>query len=183
VTVGRAADNDVVVADVLASRHHAIVVPTSGGVEIQDAGTINGTFVDGVRVDAAPLHEGDVVTIGNLDLVYSGGTLVGRQQTGAAATTGGLQVRGATLTIEQNRTLLDNIAFSARPGTLTAVIGPSGAGKSTLAKLIAGTNIPDSGPSVVRGSRHSRLLCVVAESDRTASTSITGKRQRSRREI
>jgi ABC transport system ATP-binding/permease protein len=145
ISVGRATDNDVVVSDVLASRHHATVLPTDRGAEIKDAGTINGTFVNGVRIEAAPLQEGDVVTIGNVDLVFSGGTLVGRSENGAAATTGGLQVRGATLTIEQGRTLLDNIAFSARPGTLTAVIGPSGAGKSTLAKLIAGATQPTQG--------------------------------------
>jgi ABC-type multidrug transport system ATPase subunit/pSer/pThr/pTyr-binding forkhead associated (FHA) protein len=145
ITVGRTPDNDVVVADVLASRHHAMLVPTNGGMEIRDAGTLNGTFVNGVRVDAAALHEGDVVTIGNIDLVFSGGRLIGRCETDTAAPTGGLQVQGATLTIEQGRTLLDNIAFTARPGTLTAVIGPSGAGKSTLAKLIAGTTLPTKG--------------------------------------
>ena len=145
ITVGRTPDNDVVIADVLASRHHAMLVPTGGGMEIQDAGTLNGTFVNGVRIDAAPLHEGDVVTIGNVDVVFSAGTLVPRCQIDTASPTGGLQVQGATLTIEQGRTLLDNIAFSARPGTLTAVIGPSGAGKSTLAKLIAGTTLPTQG--------------------------------------
>jgi ABC-type multidrug transport system ATPase subunit/pSer/pThr/pTyr-binding forkhead associated (FHA) protein len=145
ITVGRTPDNDVAVADVLASRHHAMLVPAPGGMEIHDGGTLNGTFVNGVRVEAAPLHEGDVVTIGNVDLVFSGGTLVGRCQTDTAASTGGLQVQGATLAIEQGRILLKNIAFAARPGTLTAVIGPSGAGKSTLAKLIAGTTLPTQG--------------------------------------
>jgi ABC-type multidrug transport system ATPase subunit len=145
ITVGRTPDNDVVIADVLASRHHAMLVPTGGAMEIRDAGTLNGTFVNGVRIDAAPLHEGDVVTIGNVDVVFSAGTLVPRCQIDTASPTGGLQVQGATLTIEQGRTLLDNIAFSARPGTLTAVIGPSGAGKSTLAKLIAGTTLPTQG--------------------------------------
>ncbi len=144
-TVGRTPDNDIVVADVLASRHHAMLVPTDGTMEIRDAGTLNGTFVNGVRIEAAPLREGDVVTIGNLDLVFSAGTLVGRSKTETAPQTGGLQVQGATLTIEQGRTLLDNITFSARPGTLTAVIGPSGAGKSTLAKLIAGATVPTQG--------------------------------------
>ena len=144
-TVGRTPDNDIVVADVLASRHHAMLVPTNGAMEIRDAGTLNGTFVNGVRVEASPLHEGDVVTIGNLDLVFTAGTLVGRSMSEAAPQAGGLQVQGATLTIEQGRTLLDNIAFSARPGTLTAVIGPSGAGKSTLAKLIAGATVPTQG--------------------------------------
>src|SRR6476659_5081025 len=37
VSVGRAPDNDIVVADVLASRHHATIEPTDGGVEIRDA--------------------------------------------------------------------------------------------------------------------------------------------------
>ena len=145
VSVGRASDNDIVVADVLASRHHATIVPTDGGLEIRDAGTINGTFVNGVRTEAAALHEGDVVTIGNLDLVCTGGALVGRSNTTGAVGTGGLQIQGATLTIDQGRKLLDNITFSARPGTLTAVIGPSGAGKSTLAKLIAGATLPTQG--------------------------------------
>jgi ABC transport system ATP-binding/permease protein len=144
-TVGRTPDNDIVVNDVLASRHHAVLVPTDNGTEIRDAGTLNGTFVNGVRVDSSLLRDGDMVTIGNIDLVFTAGTLVGRGQTDTTARTGGLQVQGATLMIEQGRVLLDNIAFSARPGTLTAVIGPSGAGKSTLAKLIGGATRPTQG--------------------------------------
>src|SRR5690606_42022405 len=57
-----------------------LLVPTNGGMEIRDAGTLNGTFVNGVRVDAAPMHEGDVVTIGNIDLVFSDGRLIGRDR-------------------------------------------------------------------------------------------------------
>ena len=78
ITIGRTPDNDVVVADVLVSRHHAMLVPTDTGMEIRDAGTLNGTFVNSVRTETAPLREGDVVTIGNVDLLLSGGTLVGR---------------------------------------------------------------------------------------------------------
>ncbi|HZA12414.1 FHA domain-containing protein, partial [Mycobacterium sp.] len=68
-TIGRATDNDIVIPDVLASRHHATLVPTPEGVKIEDAGSINGTFVNGSRVKEAMLHDGDVVTIGNVDLV------------------------------------------------------------------------------------------------------------------
>jgi ABC-type Na+ transport system ATPase subunit NatA len=50
-----------------------------------------------------------------------------------------------TWTIEGNKTLLDNISISARPGTLTAIIGPSGAGKSTFARLVAGYTHPTTG--------------------------------------
>ena len=143
-TVGRATDNDIVIPDVLASRHHATLIPTPGGTEIRDNRSINGTFVNGSRVDGALLNEGDVVTIGNVDLVFTGGTLTRRPEEAVVAT-GGLDVRAVTWTIENNKTLLENISLTARPGTLTAVIGPSGAGKSTLARLIAGYTHPTSG--------------------------------------
>ncbi len=151
VKIGRATDNDIVIPDVLASRHHATLIPTPGGMEIADNRSINGTFVNGTRVDTALLNEGDVVTIGNVDLVFAGGTLMRRTETEAATATGGLEVRGVTWTIEHNKTLLENISFSARPGTLTAVIGPSGAGKSTLARLIAGYTHPTSGTVAFEG--------------------------------
>ena len=48
--------------------------------------------------------------IGNIDLVFSGGTLKRRTETEAATATGGLDVRGVTWTIEHNKTLLDNIS-------------------------------------------------------------------------
>ena len=145
IKIGRATDNDIVVPDVLASRHHATLVPTAGGTEIRDARSINGTFVNGARVERQLLNEGDVVTIGNIDLVFSGGTLVRRTETEADTRTGGLEVHGVSWTIEGNKTLLDNISISARPGTLTAVIGPSGAGKSTFARLVAGYTQPTTG--------------------------------------
>ena len=96
-------------------------------------------------MESALLHDGDVVTIGNVDLVFAGGTLVRRTETEAATRTGGLDVHGVTWTIENDKALLDNISLAARPGTLTAVIGPSGAGKSTLAKLVAGYTQPTAG--------------------------------------
>ena len=145
IKIGRATDNDIVIPDVLASRHHATLVPTPAGTEIRDNRSINGTFVNGARVDSAMLRDGDAVTIGNVDLVFAGGTLARRTETEAATRTGGLEVHGVTWTIEGNKTLLDNISLAARPGTLTAVIGPSGAGKSTFARLVAGYTHPTTG--------------------------------------
>src|SRR3954468_3931137 len=145
IKIGRATDNDIVIPDVLASRHHATLVPTPGGTEIIDNRSINGTFVNGARVEQAVLHDGDTVTIGNVDMVFRGGTLVRRTETEAATRTGGLEVHGVTWTIEGNKTLLDNISIAARPGMLTAVIGPSGAGKSTFARLVAGYTHPTTG--------------------------------------
>jgi ABC transport system ATP-binding/permease protein len=149
--IGRATDNDIVIPDVLASRHHATLVPSPSGTEIRDNRSINGTFVNGARVDSAVLHDGDTVTIGNVDLVFRGGALVRGTATEAATRTGGLEVHGVTWTIEGNKTLLDNISIAARPGTLTAIIGPSGAGKSTFARLVAGYTHPTTGTVTFEG--------------------------------
>jgi ABC-type multidrug transport system ATPase subunit len=147
-TIGRAAENDIVVSDVLASRQHATLIPTPLGAEIRD-NSINGTFVNGTRVGSAILTEEDVVTIGNVDLVFRGGTLVKLSE--AAKRTGGLEVRNVKYVVDNGKQLLDDISLTARPGTLTAVIGGSGAGKSTLARLIAGYTSPSSGSATFEG--------------------------------
>jgi ABC-type multidrug transport system ATPase subunit len=147
-TIGRANDNDVVIQDVLASRHHAFLVDSPLGTEIRDAHSVNGTFVNGVRVGSALLNEGDVVTIGNIDLVFTDGNLIRRTE--AATRTGGLEVNGVHFRID-GKELLDNISLTARPGTLTAIIGGSGAGKTTLSRLIAGYTRPSAGTVTFEG--------------------------------
>ncbi|KZS64631.1 ABC transporter ATP-binding protein [Mycobacterium kansasii] len=148
VTIGRAQDNDVVVPDVLASRRHAFLVQTALGTEIRDARSVNGTYVNGVRIGSAVLSEGYVVTIGNVDMVFSAGTLT--RQVDAGTPAGGLEVNRVQFEID-GKQLLDNISLTARPGTLTAIIGGSGAGKTTLARLIAGYTRPSAGSITFEG--------------------------------
>jgi ABC transport system ATP-binding/permease protein len=143
--IGRAADNDIVISDVLASRQHATLARTPHGTEIRNSGA-NGTFVNGAAVESAVLADGDVVTIGNIDLVFADGELV----RDAAAATGGLKVNGVSFAID-GKELLDNISLTAQPGTLTAIIGGSGAGKTTLSRLIAGYASPSAGAVTFEG--------------------------------
>ncbi|WP_207567706.1 ATP-binding cassette domain-containing protein, partial [Mycolicibacillus koreensis] len=148
-TIGRSTDNDIVIPDVLASRHHAMLVPTPIGTEIRDNRSINGTFVNRVRIGSAMLTEGDVVTIGNVDLVFTDGTLV--RSADVASKTGGLEVHGVNFTVEHGKQLISNVSMTARPGTLTAIIGGSGAGKTTLSRLIAGYTTPTGGSVTFEG--------------------------------
>ncbi|MCV7315482.1 ATP-binding cassette domain-containing protein [Mycolicibacillus parakoreensis] len=148
-TIGRSTDNDIVIPDVLASRHHAMLVPTPIGTEIRDNRSINGTFVNRVRIGSAVLTEGDVVTIGNVDLVFTNGTLV--RSADVATKTGGLEVNNVNFTVEHGKQLISNVALTCRPGTLTAIIGGSGAGKTTLSRLIAGYTQPSSGSVTFEG--------------------------------
>jgi ABC transport system ATP-binding/permease protein len=146
--IGRAEDSDIVISDVLASRYHAYLTPSPAGMEIHDAQSINGTFVNGTRILSAPLTEGDVVTIGNVDLVFNGEILLRRAE--ADTRTGGLEVREVDFQVD-NKRLIQKVSLTARPGTLTALIGGSGAGKSTLSRLIAGATCPSSGSITFEG--------------------------------
>ena len=112
VTIGRANENDIVVSDVLASRQHATLMPTPLGTEIRDS-SINGTFVNGTRVGSAILSDDDVVTIGNVDLVFRDGTLIQRSE--AATRSGGLEVRGVKYIVDNGKQLLDDISLTAGP--------------------------------------------------------------------
>ncbi|MGV9837901.1 ABC transporter ATP-binding protein [Nocardia niigatensis] len=50
-----------------------------------------------------------------------------------------------------DKTVLQDISFTAAPGTTTAIVGPSGAGKSTLLRLAAHFHDADSGRVLVGG--------------------------------
>ena len=66
--LGRA-ETDVLAEDPDASRRHAAVRPTATGLEVEDLGSTNGTWLNGVRIDrATPLAAGDVVKVGGLSL-------------------------------------------------------------------------------------------------------------------
>jgi ABC-type multidrug transport system ATPase subunit len=134
------------VTDALVSRVHAILVPTDARLEIQDNSDSNGTFVNGERIDRALLHEGDVVTVGNADFTVSGTTLAPRP----ASDTGEVQVRQVGLIVDDDQVLTD-VSFTARPGTLTAVIGPAGAGKSSLVTMLCGAMRPSRGLVLLDG--------------------------------
>jgi pSer/pThr/pTyr-binding forkhead associated (FHA) protein len=70
VRLGRGAENGVDLdGDEFVSSRHATIDPRSDGLWIEDAGSTNGTFVNGSRVTSARLLlRGDVVRIGQTEL-------------------------------------------------------------------------------------------------------------------
>ena len=64
VTVGRGQDSSIFLDDVTVSRRHAEVVRGERGFLIRDAGSLNGTYVNRVRVDSVDLRNGDEIQIG-----------------------------------------------------------------------------------------------------------------------
>jgi len=70
--VGRGSDNDLSIQrDEYASSHHARFEPRRDGVYVEDIGSTNGTFVNGVRLTRPKkLSPGDVIRIGETDLRF-----------------------------------------------------------------------------------------------------------------
>ena len=70
-TIGRARDNVHVLADNVASRHHAEIRKTPEGFALKDLGSSNGTWVNGKRVDTHELRDGDVILVGKTTFTFS----------------------------------------------------------------------------------------------------------------
>jgi pSer/pThr/pTyr-binding forkhead associated (FHA) protein len=64
VTVGRSPESDIFLDDVTVSRTHAELERSTKGYRIRDVGSLNGTYVNRVRVDAVDLRNGDEIQIG-----------------------------------------------------------------------------------------------------------------------
>jgi hypothetical protein len=68
VTVGRSPESNIFLDDVTVSRQHAEVFKREQqegkGFRIRDAGSLNGTYVNRVRVDSVDLRNGDEIQIG-----------------------------------------------------------------------------------------------------------------------
>ena len=70
-TVGRSAENDLPLVDDFASARHARIEPRRDGVWVSDAGSTNGTYVNGSKLSKPHrLAPGDVIRVGGTDLRY-----------------------------------------------------------------------------------------------------------------
>ena len=56
--------------DASVSRRHAILVRSGEGYRILDDRSLNGTSVNGREIQAAELRDGDVITLGRVELTY-----------------------------------------------------------------------------------------------------------------
>lgn len=69
-TIGRHADSDIELDDITVSRRHSEIHRQQGTSIVKDAGSLNGTYLNGERIDVAELSHGDELQIGKFHLVY-----------------------------------------------------------------------------------------------------------------
>ncbi|HSP07619.1 MAG TPA: SpoIIE family protein phosphatase, partial [Acidobacteriota bacterium] len=71
-TIGRSSSNDLVFNHLSLSRHHARITKKEDTFLVEDAGSRNGTFLNGVRLrQPTPLKSGDVVQLGEILLRFN----------------------------------------------------------------------------------------------------------------
>lgn len=71
-TIGRSSSNDLMVDNTYVSRTHcSLLVHSDGRVELFDTASLNGTYVNGIKVEQAWLNPGDIITIGETNIVIS----------------------------------------------------------------------------------------------------------------
>src|SRR5699024_4581804 len=68
--IGRGSEADIIVDDAGVSRRHLEIRITPDGVIATDMGSTNGSFVEGHRIDAATLVDGNTLTIGRTRILF-----------------------------------------------------------------------------------------------------------------
>ncbi|MEV6294162.1 FHA domain-containing protein [Streptomyces sp. NPDC051896] len=149
IRIGRAADNDLVVDDLVVSRRHAeLRAHGDGTYEIVDLGSHNRTYLNGRPVTRAPMVPGDIVGIGHSAFCLVGDELQEYVDTGEIS----LDAQDLTVAVDGGRkVLLDRVSFPVGEKCLLAVVGPSGAGKSTLLNALTGQRPADRGTVLYDG--------------------------------
>lgn len=70
VRAGRHPDSDLFLDDITVSRRHAEFTKRGREHVVRDVKSLNGTYVNGERIDEAALASGDTVQIGKFKLLY-----------------------------------------------------------------------------------------------------------------
>ncbi len=147
IIVGRSSDNQIVVHDERVSRQHAAVEPLSGGWQVRDLGSRNGTQLNDITLDQPhELNEGETIGVGGCRITFctslNAGFTANRRLNEASPGDGAeSEPRGqATVEIESLPLIVQRRHRSQWSGELLATAPP---GSSTAASP-AGTRLSSS---------------------------------------
>ena len=71
IIVGRSPDNEIYIRSKFVSRHHAQLISDDGGCIVEDLNSTNGVFIGEKQVKKHRLRNGDVISLGVHELVYT----------------------------------------------------------------------------------------------------------------
>ncbi len=123
--VGRASGNDLELTDRAVSARHLRLEPCGRGLLLRDLGSINGTLVNGVRVETAFVQAGAHIRLGRTDL-----HVVERDARDAS---------GTQTLVARSAVMLSALADAEKAARLewpALVLGESGTGKEAVARML-----------------------------------------------
>jgi transcriptional regulator with GAF, ATPase, and Fis domain len=142
--IGKAPDNDLVLADDTVSRHHCELTRAPDGVHVRDLGSTNGTKVQGARVSEAIVQPGVVLKVGEIEIAVRPSVRSVEVMPSDKTWFGG--AIGASLAMRSIFGILERIA----PTDATVLLeGETGTGKDVLARAIWSESTRGQGPFVV----------------------------------
>ncbi len=153
-TIGRHADNMVVLAHPQVSAYHAKLVREGGAYRVYDLHSTNHVYVNAQLVTNHLLKLGDELRIGPYRLVYETTELVQYDESQTIR----LDALHLTKVTKKRATLLSDISLSIPPRTFVAFVGASGAGKSTLLDALSGLRPVEQGSVLYNGQEYYRNM-------------------------
>jgi len=147
VTIGRAADNQVVLNHPLVSRYHAVLERMGKRFCIRDLRSTNGVYVNEEKIEReAYLKDWDQIRIGPYVFVLSGQQLQGRIEEGIR-----IEARNVNQVVSSGLNLLKDISLTIESNEFLALVGMSGSGKTTFMNAISGYWPASHGQVLVNG--------------------------------
>lgn len=149
ITIGRVADNEYVVDHPMVSSHHARLTLKSGGYELEDLESANGTFVNGIQVTRPMMVTStDYIQIGPVRLRIADDGAVESDDLRMSTR---VEVQGICYDVKAGLRLLRDVSLTIEPGEFVALMGPAGAGKTTLMENMNGNMQPTIGRVLING--------------------------------
>lgn len=148
VAIGSRKGSELCLEDATVSREHAEVAATAEGYLLQDLGSTNGTFLNGVRIDRAYLRDGAILTMGKCRIRFQleeAGKLLATGMPGSSIQNFGEMV-AVSESMQRAFTLLEGLAASE---VTVLVEGETGTGKELAARAVHDRSPRAKGPFVI----------------------------------
>ncbi|MCL2723304.1 MAG: sigma 54-interacting transcriptional regulator [Polyangiaceae bacterium] len=143
-TAGKAPECDLVVSDRAVSRIHAEIAPREDGLWVRDLGSVNGTFIGGVKVNEGRVPQGASIRLGTTEIAVTYGAHDEAPALWPEERFGTLLAASVAM-----REVFATVASLASMDTSVLFVGEPSTGKQSLARMLHETSPRAGSPLIV----------------------------------